>query len=371
MCMVEQGDLLCEDNLVHRSCQVWSRQTYLWMVILHMKKIYCTDIENELKNYHNKAKWANSVLMQDSWPQWKSDSISWRKTMKNSRNSQVQWLVVSTLCQETKVYLNQKVGFERTPRLDPYWKLQLVAYKVNMQWKSESSLWAKTILTRGSEILMAWTSWSQTWTTRTKTTTSRKPQKCSSKTCVEIECTIFCKPIKGQSKTIKTRFCQLITKTIPIGERTWTDIEPQDYSSIDSPVSKHLITLLRHGSLPREDDGAIEFWRVKDYLQNHFVQSRHWSDEKWKSIMAKGGGNKKRSIRRNSLPPSSSRSFRTQSYWSYFTGQRINSGRFLQVHLSRWMCNQFTFHHQFRIYTGRSKFEQKTDNSLSSCESYG
>ena len=28
---------------------------------------------------------------------------------------------------------------------------------------------------------MAWINWSRTWTTRTKTTTSRKPQKCSSK----------------------------------------------------------------------------------------------------------------------------------------------------------------------------------------------
>ena len=26
------------------------------------------------------------------------------------------------------------------------------------------------------------------------------------------------------------------------------------------------------------------------------------------------------------------------------------------------MCNQFTFHHQFRIDTGRSKFEQKTNS---------
>ena len=82
-------------------------------------------------------------------------------------------------------------------------------------------------------------------------------------------------------------------KTIPIGERTWTDIEPQDYSLADYSVSKKLINLLRHGSLPREDDGAIEFWRIWDYLQNHFVHSRHWSDEKWKSIMAGGGGNKK------------------------------------------------------------------------------
>ena len=76
-------------------------------------------------------------------------------------------------------------------------------------------------------------------------------------------------------------------------ERTWTDIEPQDYSPTDYSVPKKLINLLRHGSLPREDDGAVEFWRLKDYLQNHFVHSRHWSDKKWKSIMAKGGGNKK------------------------------------------------------------------------------
>ena len=33
------------------------------------------------------------------------------------------------------------------------------------------------------------------------------------------------------------------------------------------------------------------------------------------------------------------------------------------------MCNQFTFHHQFRIDTGRSKFEQETDIILSACGS--
>ena len=59
-------------------------------------------------------------------------------------------------------------------------------------------------------------------------------------------------------------------------------------------MSKKLINLLRHGSLPREDDGAIEFWRTQDYLQNHFEHSQHWSDEEWKSSMARGGGNKKR-----------------------------------------------------------------------------
>ena len=32
----------------------------------------------------------------------------------------------------------------------------------------------------------------------------------------------------------------------------------------------------------------------KKIIFRFFVHSRHWSDEKWKSTMAKGGGNKKR-----------------------------------------------------------------------------
>ena len=43
----------------------------------------------------------------------------------------------------------------------------------------------------------------------------------------------------------------------------------------------------------------------------------------------------------------------------------------LPVHLSRRMCNQFTFHHQFGIDTLRSKVEQQTDSILSACGSHG
>ena len=51
-----------------------------------------------------------------------------------------------------------------------------------------------------------------------------------------------------------------LSEFILISERSWTDIEPQDYSLNDYSVSKQLSTL-RHGHLLREDDGAIEFWR--------------------------------------------------------------------------------------------------------------
>ena len=49
----------------------------------------------------------------------------------------------------------------------------------------------------------------------------------------------------------------------------------------------------------------------------------------------------------------------------------INSERFLRVHVSHRMCNQFTLHHEFRIDTERTKFGQgKTDVILYGCEFY-
>ena len=53
------------------------------------------------------------------------------------------------------------------------------------------------------------------------------------------------------------------TRTIPIGTRIWTDVEPGEYSLSDYASSKKLIHLLRHADqLHREDVGAIEFWRI-------------------------------------------------------------------------------------------------------------
>ena len=47
-------------------------------------------------------------------------------------------------------------------------------------------------------------------------------------------------------------------------------------------------------SITSEEDGAIEFWRLKVYFRNDCENSQHWSDEKWKSTMTRGGGNRKR-----------------------------------------------------------------------------
>ena len=73
----------------------------------------------------------------------------------------------------------------------------------------------------------------------------------------------FARRSKAKAKPRRRTSACSSTRTVPISERSWTDIKPENYSSIAYPVSKQPSTLLRHGHLPREENGAIEFWRLK------------------------------------------------------------------------------------------------------------
>ena len=199
-------------------------------------------------------------------------------------------------------------------------------------------------------------------------TSETKPEEFALKTNV----LAFASRSKAKAKPRRRTSTCSSARTVPIGERKWTDIEPED-----CPVSKQLSTLLRHGHLPREEDGAIEFWRLKDDLRNDFESSQRWSDEMWKSKMAGGGGNKKRF--QYCTDPSGQeilylRAFQDHSGRNFIDPslqeQYLNSERFLRIHLSHRMCNQFTLHHEFRIDTRRTKFEQKTDGILYVCGSF-
>ena len=72
------------------------------------------------------------------------------------------------------------------------------------------------------------------------------------------------------------------TATIPMHERRWVDIEPSKQNLASYDLSKKVISLLRHSqTLQREEDGAIEFYKIKFHLRNHSSQVQHWSDERW------------------------------------------------------------------------------------------
>ena len=108
--------------------------------------------------------------------------------------------------------------------------------------------------------------------------------------------------------------------TIPMHERKWIGIEPSEPTLVAYDLSKKVISLRRHNqTVQRENDGAIQFWRITFHLRNHSSQVQHWSDDRWKSCSAAGGGSKRRyqCCSDNSgriLPPSSSGTLWKQSY---------------------------------------------------------
>ena len=161
------------------------------------------------------------------------------------------------------------------------------------------------------------------------------------------------------------------SRTVPIRERIWTDIEPGAQSNQAYPVANRLNTLFSAWTITSRR-------RWCDWI----LETERWSSEQiwalsilvWWCMEEQDGRRRRQQEKisilywpvrtRNSLPPNSPRSFRTQSHWSHTSRQCVNSGRFLRVHLPYRMCNQFTLHHKFRIDSGKSKFEQGQTDSI-------
>ena len=152
-----------------------------------------------------------------------------------------------------------------------------------MELRSELNLQTKTILTHGLNKLV----------TNLNNNEQETSEMQFEEYALKLNACDFASRSKTKAKPQKRDSASSSTRTFLVGERTWSDVEPGKHSLSDYPVSKKLIHLLRHGSLLRDNDGAIDFWRMKDHLQNHFLYCRHWSGEKWKSSMAGGGGQKK------------------------------------------------------------------------------
>ena len=105
---------------------------------------------------------------------------------------------------------------------------------------------------------------------------------------------VFAARSKAKAKPQKRETVEL-PSTIPMNERKWIDIEPEESSLSAYEVSKKVINLLRHcQTVQREDDGAVQFWRIKNFLQNQFPQIPYWSDDRWKACLAARGGSKRR-----------------------------------------------------------------------------
>ena len=100
---------------------------------------------------------------------------------------------------------------------------------------------------------------------------------------------------KAKAKPQKRETVEL-PSIIAMNERKWIDIEPRESSFSAYEVSKKVVNLLRHSqTVQREDDGAVQSWRIKNYLQSQFPQITNRSDDRWKACLAVGGGSKRKS----------------------------------------------------------------------------
>ena len=165
------------------------------------------------------------------------------------------------------------------------------------------------------------------------------------------------------------------TTTFPLCERKWIDFFEPSKQGLDSyDLSKKVINLLRHNqTLHREEDGAIEFCKIKFHLRNHHSQIQNWSDDRWKACLAAGRGSKRRY-------QYCSDNLGTILYLRALQGHSgsnlidptlqdnvvIGPG-IIPLHLPRWMHIQSLFYYQQWIDTWRSKFEQKTNVVLLAC----
>ena len=248
-------------------------------------------------------------------------------------------------------------GSEGLPKSGPYWKLQPVAYKVNMEWQWELSVWTKKFLLMGKNFSLLKQVGHELEQQR-----AGNLRNAVRRICAKIECRWFCYPIKGHSN------CQLIHKNYTYWgknldwcwiRKTFTlrsSVEEIDPSSSSwKPTSRQW----------RSDWILVN----KNHLQNHFLYCHHWSDEKWNSSMT--GGRQKKIFQYCSdssgtilyLRALQGRSGRNSIDPPLQDNVLIPNG-FPQLHLSRRMCNQF--HHQFRIDTGRTKI-WATDRQYSFC----
>ena len=87
--------------------------------------------------------------------------------------------------------------------------------------------------------------------------------------------------------------------SVPLRERKWVDVDPGRYDHECYVTSKAMNRLLRHDqNVPREIDGAIKFEDIVEEFnkkkKKKFDGASQWSLDDWISVLAIGGGAKKR-----------------------------------------------------------------------------
>ena len=131
---------------------------------------------------------------------------------------------------------------------------------------------------------------------------------------------------------------------------------------------KRLNTLLRHGQLPQEEDGAIEFWILQYDLWNKFEYSQCWYGRaRWQEAEATRKYFNTLLIRQDKFFISELFKVIQDAILliSSLQDNVLIPDTLFEYILSSWMCNHCTLYHKFRIDSGRTKILAGKDTRYS------
>ena len=164
------------------------------------------------------------------------------------------------LFQEKKKYHNQKDGSKGTPKLGPCWKVATsclhgkfgVEIRISSVNRDNNHSWVR-ISHASNKFVMNLSNNEQ-----------EIPEVQLEEYALKLDAKDFACRSKAKSKPERRELAGSSPRTVPIGKGTWTDVEPGKYSFSVYAVSKKLMHLFRHGQhVHREEDGAVQFWRIK------------------------------------------------------------------------------------------------------------
>ena len=112
---------------------------------------------------------------------------------------------------------------------------------------------------------------------------------------LQLKVKVFACRSKAETKPQRREPVDYLPSIIPMNAKNSIDTEPGNYSLFTYESSKKVIHLFRQSQkVQREDDGAVQFWRIEEHLQSKCSQIPHWSDDRWKTCLAAGRRAKKR-----------------------------------------------------------------------------
>ena len=286
----ENGDPLWWDNQVPHSCSVRSRQKFLWILMTQQMNIFCcNNMENELRNCHNKINWVNFVWMQDFWMLLRMDSISWRTTREISQFHSVACREYSLPREDEASQL--KGWIQGNTKIGPV--LEVATSYLHGKYGVEIRIWSLNRDNTHSWVRISHGSNKFVMDVNKNETEFSKNQ--IEEYALKLNAKYFACRSKAKAKPQRREPAGSSPRIVPIERRNWIDIEPGKYSFSEYEVSKKVTFLLRQSQhMHREEDGGVHFWRKRENLQHQFPQSIHSSDDRWKACLAARGGVRRR-----------------------------------------------------------------------------